>query len=171
MIIGSMLDFFRWISRRPLRLLHAFGAALGWLTWALSPSYRRRFAANARRAGLDPRRVRPAIAEAGRMVGELPFLWLRPAERALSPLVRWEGAVLRRARLHDDAGSAPGADERRALAARRLRALAGWQWLRDDHQRAAAAAAAGAGRRGGASDRMRDRDQSRDGTPDPAAPP
>ena len=94
MIIKSMLDFFRWISRRPLRLLHAFGAALGWLTWALSPSYRRRFAANARRAGLDPWRVRPAIAEAGRMVGELPFLWLRPAERALSPLVRWEGAEL-----------------------------------------------------------------------------
>src|SRR5207247_2523774 len=94
MIIGSMLDFFRWISRLPLRLLHAFGAALGWLTWALSPSYRRRFAANARRAGLNARRVRPAIAEAGRMVAELPFLWLRPAERLLSPLVRWEGAEL-----------------------------------------------------------------------------
>src|SRR5437899_1095723 len=72
MIIGSMLDFFRWISRLPLRLLHAFGAALGWLTWALSPSYRRRFAANAQCAGLDSQRVGPAVAEAGRMVGLLP---------------------------------------------------------------------------------------------------
>jgi len=89
-----MLDFFRRISRLPLRLLHAFGAALGWLTWALSPSYRQRFAANARRAGLNASRVRPAIAEAGRMVGELPFLWLRPPEQLLSPLVRWEGAEL-----------------------------------------------------------------------------
>jgi Kdo2-lipid IVA lauroyltransferase/acyltransferase len=94
MIIGSMLSFFRWISRRPLRLLHALGAALGWLTWALSPSYRRRFAANVQRAGLAPERVRPAIAEAGRMVAELPFLWLRPAERPISPLVRWEGTEL-----------------------------------------------------------------------------
>jgi len=104
MIIGSMLDFFRWISRRPLRLLHAFGAALGWLTWALSPSYRRRFAANARRAGLSARHVRPAIAEAGRMVAELPFLWLRPADRSLSPLVRWEGAELIEQALADGRG-------------------------------------------------------------------
>ena len=94
MIIGNMLELLRWISRRPLRFLHAFGAALGWLTWALSPTYRRRFAANARRAGVDAQRVRPAIAEAGRMVGELPFLWLRPHEHKLSTLVRWEGAEL-----------------------------------------------------------------------------
>src|SRR5213593_3219846 len=94
MIIKSMLDFFRWISRRLLRLVHAVGAALGWLTWALSLSYRHRFAAHAQRAGLDAQRVRPAVAEAGRMVGELPLQWLRPPERRLSTLVRWEGADL-----------------------------------------------------------------------------
>ena len=42
-----MLERLRWLSRRPLWLLHASGAALGWLAYALSPTYRRRFVANA----------------------------------------------------------------------------------------------------------------------------
>ena len=42
-----MLGLLRWLSAWPLWLLHALGSALGWLTYALSPSYRRRLRANA----------------------------------------------------------------------------------------------------------------------------
>ncbi len=86
-----MLTLFRWLARRPLWLLHAFGAALGWLTWLASPTYRRRFAANAARAGVGGA-SRGAIAHAGRMVMELPFLWLRPAGEPIRPAPVWEGA-------------------------------------------------------------------------------
>ncbi len=82
---------FRWLARRPLRFLHAVGAVLGWLTWAMSPTYRRRFAANAGRAGIR-RGARGAIAHAGRMIMELPFLWLRPAGEPIRPDVVWDGA-------------------------------------------------------------------------------
>lgn len=49
---------------------------MGWLAWALSPTYRRRFAANSQQAGYRFWQVAPAIAHAGRMVTELPRLWL-----------------------------------------------------------------------------------------------
>ncbi len=85
-----MRTILRWLSRRPLWLLHAIGAAVGWLTYGLSPSYRRRFAANAALAGLPASAARRAIGEAGRMVLELPYLWLRPQHAKLSPPVPWE---------------------------------------------------------------------------------
>jgi Kdo2-lipid IVA lauroyltransferase/acyltransferase len=89
-----MLTLFRWLARRPLWFLHAIGAALGWLTYWASPSYRHRFQENARQAGIDPAASRPAIAAAGRMVGELPFLWLRPATEPIQPRLDWEGQAL-----------------------------------------------------------------------------
>jgi KDO2-lipid IV(A) lauroyltransferase len=89
-----MLGFLRWLSRRPLWHLHAIGAAVGWLTYALSPTYRRRFAANAALAGVPARASRQAIAAAGRLLLELPYLWLRPPQARLSPPARWEGATL-----------------------------------------------------------------------------
>ena len=73
-----MLWLFRFFSHWPLAVLHALGAAMGWLVWALSPSYRANFRANAKQAGLPFETVRPAIAETGRFVGELPRLWMRP---------------------------------------------------------------------------------------------
>jgi Kdo2-lipid IVA lauroyltransferase/acyltransferase len=63
------------LAKWPLALLHSLGAALGWLAYALSPTYRRRFATNAHLAGYTPSQVRAAIAHAGRMVAELPRLW------------------------------------------------------------------------------------------------
>ena len=84
----------RWLSHRSLRLLHALGAGAGWLTYAFSPSYRRRFAANAMLAGISASARRQAIAEAGRALLELPYLWLRPPQAPLSPPVRWDGAEL-----------------------------------------------------------------------------
>ena len=87
-----MRTILAWLSRRPLWFLHAVGAALGWLTWALSPSYRRRFGAHAALAGVAPAAARRAVAEAGRMVLELPYLWLRPAGAPLAPPVAMPGA-------------------------------------------------------------------------------
>lgn len=73
-----MSFIFRVLSRWPLPVLHALGGALGWLVWWLSPSYRRNFRANVAQAGLPFERARPAIADAGRFVAELPKLWMRP---------------------------------------------------------------------------------------------
>ncbi|CAM4043465.1 lysophospholipid acyltransferase family protein [Comamonas aquatilis] len=71
-----MPSLFRLFAALPLWLLHGVGAAMGWLTWALSPTYRRRFAANAAQAGYDFAQVRAAVGHAGRMVFEMPRIWL-----------------------------------------------------------------------------------------------
>lgn len=82
---------FRFFSVWPLPVLHALGGALGWLVWALSPRYRARFRANVAQAGVPFAAARPAIAEAGRFVAELPKLWLRPASYSCLAQVRVEG--------------------------------------------------------------------------------
>ncbi|MBV8035439.1 lysophospholipid acyltransferase family protein [Roseateles sp.] len=82
---------FRVLSRWPLRLLHAIGAVLGWITFLASPTYRQRFRANVVTAGLPWAAARPAVAGAGRMVAELPWLWLRPDGELLGKRLRWEG--------------------------------------------------------------------------------
>jgi len=92
-----MLALFRWLSNRPLWLLHALGAGVGWLAYLLSPTYRRRFRDHVSQAGIAPAAARAAVAEAGRMAMELPFLWLRAGSRPLSELVRIEGEQLVRA--------------------------------------------------------------------------
>lgn len=89
-----MMGVLRWLSRWPLPRLHVLGACLGWLTWALSPSYRQRLRANAELAGLTPAERRQSVAEVGRMVAEVPWLWLMPVEQPLGELVRWDGAEL-----------------------------------------------------------------------------
>lgn len=84
----------RWLSRRPLWLLHAIGATLGWLTYALSPTYRRRVQANAALAGIPASARRGAVAEAGRALLELPYLWLRAPNEPIAPPVQWDAAAL-----------------------------------------------------------------------------
>ena len=84
----------RLLAALPLRLLHAVGAAAGWATWLLAPTYRRRFEAHAALAGVAPRERRRAIAEAGRVVTEMPRLWLRPAGTPMVDPLRWEGDAL-----------------------------------------------------------------------------
>jgi KDO2-lipid IV(A) lauroyltransferase len=85
---------FRWCSKLPLGVLHAFGGMLGWLTYLASPTYRSRLRANALQAGVDETAWRRAIGHAGRMVAELPRLWLRPAGQPVYPPLRWQGAEL-----------------------------------------------------------------------------
>jgi Kdo2-lipid IVA lauroyltransferase/acyltransferase len=80
-----------WIAYLPLTWVHFAGAAFGWLAYALSPGYRRRVQENAALAGVAATDVRRAVAEAGRMSAEVPWLWFRPATRPLGDLVRWEG--------------------------------------------------------------------------------
>lgn len=71
-----MPALFRFLSRFPLWALHALGVVLGWLSFLLSPSYRRRLLANARQAGYGLVQVWGAVAHAGRMSTELPRLWM-----------------------------------------------------------------------------------------------
>ena len=77
-----MPSVFRLFSVLPLWLLHAIGAALGWLAFLASPTYRRRFLDNAAGAGYALADVRAAVAHAGRMVAEAPRLWLAPESPA-----------------------------------------------------------------------------------------
>ena len=89
-----MLRLLQWLALWPLRLLHGLGGPVGWLAYVLSPTYRGRFLANARQAGLAPNEYRPAVAEAGRLLMELPWLWMRPVAEAVLPRVRWHGDTL-----------------------------------------------------------------------------
>ena len=70
-----MLTLFGLLARLPLWLLHAIGALGGWLTFLLSPTYRRRFVNNARQAGYPFADVAGAVGQAGRMALETPRLW------------------------------------------------------------------------------------------------
>src|SRR5215813_12540499 len=75
-------------ARLPLALLHTIGAALGWAMYGLSPTYRRHLRENLEAAGYRDSRTRwAAIAGAGRMLAELPAVWLRP-RRDIVALVR-----------------------------------------------------------------------------------
>jgi Kdo2-lipid IVA lauroyltransferase/acyltransferase len=80
---------FRALALLPLPLLHAAGAAVGWVSFLSSTTYRRRFLENARQAGLGLAQVRPAVAEAGKLLAEMPRLWFgRPVA------LQWDGAEL-----------------------------------------------------------------------------
>ncbi len=81
-----MIFLFRSLSWLPLWFLHGAGWALGWLVFALSPTYRRRFLTNCRQAGLSWNQCRGAVGAAGQLVAELPRLWFgRPVP------VQWQG--------------------------------------------------------------------------------
>lgn len=81
-------SLFHGLAALPLRWSHALGAALGWVVFACSPAYRRRFIDNARHAGYAFADVAAAVGHAGRMVAEMPRLWLQ----AGSPPVRMVNA-------------------------------------------------------------------------------
>jgi KDO2-lipid IV(A) lauroyltransferase len=75
-----LVPLFRLLSVFPLPVLHALGAALGWLVYLASPSYRRRLRSNLERAGYGDH-LRAAVAESGKAIVELPFVWCAPQER------------------------------------------------------------------------------------------
>jgi len=71
-----MMSLFKLLSTWPLWLLHGLGAVLGWVVFLASPAYRKRFVSNANLAGLRWRQWLGAVAEGGKLVAELPRLWL-----------------------------------------------------------------------------------------------
>lgn len=84
-----MISLFRFLAFLPLRLLHGVGAAMGWLAYGFSPTYRRRFLENLAQAGYSPAAVRPAVSQAGRLLAETPRLWFGEAVA-----MDWEGEQL-----------------------------------------------------------------------------
>ncbi|MCX7896252.1 MAG: lysophospholipid acyltransferase family protein [Rhodocyclaceae bacterium] len=88
-----MITLFRLLSRLPLALLHKLGAMAGWVVYGLSPTYRRHLEENLAQAGLTQWR-KAAIAEAGKLVCELPKIWLRPAAEVARQVVAVEGWCL-----------------------------------------------------------------------------
>jgi KDO2-lipid IV(A) lauroyltransferase len=82
-----MITLFKLLSHCPLWLLHGMGVVLGWLVFLASPTYRRRFVANAHQARLGWRQWLGAVGEGGKLVAELPRLWLGSATR-----IWWDGA-------------------------------------------------------------------------------
>ncbi|HEY8049673.1 MAG TPA: lysophospholipid acyltransferase family protein [Ramlibacter sp.] len=84
-----MRIFLRALAALPLPVLHACGTVVGWLSFALSPTYRRRFVENAGQAGLSFRTVRPAVAESGKLVMETPRVWFGG-----DAPIEWDGAQL-----------------------------------------------------------------------------
>lgn len=78
---------FRLLSGLPLRWLHGLGALLGYLTFTLSKQYAARTQENLRLAHLatDEKHyavlLKQTIAEAGKSIAELPWIWGRPLEQ------------------------------------------------------------------------------------------
>lgn len=92
-----MASLVQFLSHLPLWLLHALGWAAGWLSYLVSPSYRKNFAANSALAGVHSADRINAIGQAGKLILELPRLWIgKPVS------VQWDGDA------HIDAAFASG---------------------------------------------------------------
>ena len=80
------------LARLPLRWSHALGAALAWVIFPFARRWRVRLTANLALAGYtDARMRRAAVAEAGKMMLEVPKIWLRPREEIVALVHRVHG--------------------------------------------------------------------------------
>ncbi|HEY8099679.1 MAG TPA: lysophospholipid acyltransferase family protein [Burkholderiaceae bacterium] len=86
-----LIALFRLLSKFPLPVLHAFGTTLGWLVYLASPSYRRLLKDNIGRAGFSSS-LCASVAESGKSILELPFIWCASPERVLrtAMIENWE---------------------------------------------------------------------------------
>jgi KDO2-lipid IV(A) lauroyltransferase len=82
-----MTNLFRLLSHLPLSALHGLGWLLGWVAFLASSDYRLRFRENAALAQVPRSQWMAAVGESGRLIAELPRLWLGRA----APLF-WDGA-------------------------------------------------------------------------------
>lgn len=85
---------FSFLAGLPLGTLQKLGVFAGWLTYALSPSYRRRLRANLEHAlgRAEADRVwRRAVGETGKQALELPWMLLRPQAELVAKVVRVSG--------------------------------------------------------------------------------
>ena len=74
---------FRVLAQLPLRWMHWLGARAGWLVYRFSSRYRQHLTDNLSRAGYAEL-LPQAIAEAGKSIFELPFLWCAQSSRVLA---------------------------------------------------------------------------------------
>ncbi len=77
-----LLRFFQILALLPLPLMHTLGAAAGWMTYAFSNAYRARMLSNLTQAGYLSVLGR-TIAESGKNLLELPFIWCGTPARVL----------------------------------------------------------------------------------------
>lgn len=92
-----MLVFlFRFLSIFSLRQLHALGAMLGWLVYVLSPTHRRRLRDNLQQAGYGTH-LHAAIAESGKAIVELAFVWCAKPERIARHITMENDEIIRTA--------------------------------------------------------------------------
>ena len=100
-----MIFVFKCFSWLPLWLAQGIGALLGWFVFAASPTYRGRFLANSKLAGYKFSEVKGAIASSGRLVAELPKLWMSTAGKVQG---KAEAPFTWRGREHIEAAYATG---------------------------------------------------------------
>ena len=88
---------FRLLSSMPLRWLHGLGALLGRMTFLISKEYAARTEENLRQAHIaaDEKHyaylLRQTIAEAGKSIVELPWVWGRPLEQVCAAVQNCQG--------------------------------------------------------------------------------
>lgn len=84
---------FRLLSFLPLSVVHRLGALLGRLTYAMSGQYAARMRENLQQAGfsLDDSLLSASIAEAGKSLVELPWIWCRPYDAVVSNVSECRG--------------------------------------------------------------------------------
>lgn len=88
---------YRLLSLLPLQVLHLLGTLLGRLTYALDAAYAAQMRENLRQAGyqLDDAAGRAllsaAIAEGGKAITELPWVWARPYRQVISSVLACHG--------------------------------------------------------------------------------
>jgi len=90
-------SIFRLLSILPLRWLHGLGALLGHITYATSKQYAARTRENLRQSHLTgneadfAKLLNQTIAEAGKGMVELPWVWLRPFEQVCATVRNCRG--------------------------------------------------------------------------------
>ncbi len=88
---------FRFLALLPLRVLHGMGALLGQLVYVFSPKYAARTRDNLRQANIASDQAHyqkilsAAIAETGKSMAELPWIWRRPYAEATSKVLECIG--------------------------------------------------------------------------------
>jgi KDO2-lipid IV(A) lauroyltransferase len=102
--LALLLTVFRWLAKIPLSWMQSLGAALGVMVWWSSRRYRLQFNANAKLLNLSARERHQAIVNAGIMLAELPWMWLRNPSITTAERVSWDGLELFEAALAQGRG-------------------------------------------------------------------
>jgi KDO2-lipid IV(A) lauroyltransferase len=88
---------FQLCTKLPLRVLHQLGILLGWITYSVSGQYAARIRENLHQAGFLPDQkqrnalLSAVIAEAGKSVAELPWVWGRAYEEVIASVLACHG--------------------------------------------------------------------------------